>query len=367
MTAAGAVPDTAVSSAFSTVLRGDLTTGAVQLKQLATPTDANVTLSSANSLWARDGIKKAYAQVLADTFDAAAAPLTDAATVNDWVSEHTAGKIPSIVDDGIVKDPLVRALLVNAVYFKAPWSTPFKTERTERGSFKVHAAGPERPCAMMQLTLKRAFFARTAAGTAVALPYGDGQYQALLVLPATHDEASMSSLVSGAAHALSDLRSQLQETRVQLSLPRFTLSYGVSSLKAALIAMGLGPAFSAANGEFGLMSDDKDMHVSDVLHKAVLEVTEEGTTAAAATAVVMMTRAMVIEPRPEVVVFDRPFVMVIEHTATGAPLFIGRVSEPQFTNVPAAGAKHTGDAPAPSHQFGREFVPHTGGGQAPHT
>ena len=361
MAAAGAVADTAVSAAFTAVLRGDLASGgSAQLRALATPSDGNVTLASANSLWARDGIKRSYAELLTERFGAVAAPLTDAAAVNGWVSEHTGGKITHIVDDGIVKDPLVRALLVNAVYFKAPWSTPFEPRLTKRGEFHVTAGGPGKPCAMMSLKPQRLPFARTSAGTAVALSYGNGQYRAVLVLPAAHDDASMAALLAGAPaspSALSELRSQLGDARVKLSLPRFTLSYGVASLKQALVAMGLGPAFDASSGEFGLITDDKDLHISDVLHKAVLEVTEEGTTAAAATAVVMMTRAVMIEPPPQVLVFDRPFLMIIEDAASGAPLFVGRISCPEFTAVPAEG-DGGGSSSAPAPQFGREFVPH---------
>ena len=362
MAAAGAVPDTAVSAAFSAVLRGDLAAGgAAQLRALAVPSDDNVTLASANSLWARDGVKHSYAELLTQRFGAVAAPLTDAAAVNGWVSEHTAGRIDRIVDDGTVSDPMVRALLVNAVYFKAPWSTPFEPRLTKRGMFFTAQGGQGEPCAMMSLKPQRLPFARTATGTAVALSYGNGQYRTVLVMPAEHDPAAMTELLAGAAGTtpspLSELRSRLIDIRVKLSLPRFTLSYGVSSLKQALVAMGLGPAFDASSGEFGLISDDKDLHISDVLHKAVLEVTEEGTTAAAATAVVMMTRAMVVEPPPEVVVFDRPFLMLIEDTATGAPLFVGRVSRPEFTAVPHEGPT-SGDTAAPAPQFGREFVPH---------
>ena len=111
----------------------------------------------------------------------------------------------------------------------------------------------------------------------------------------------------------------------------------MASLKPALQALGLGPAFGASAaadgpaGGFSRMSDDAGTHLSDVLHKAVLEVTEEGTVAAAATAAVMSVRSVQIQPPPEVVVFDRPFLIVIEDAATGAPLFLGTVVRPRFT------------------------------------
>jgi serpin B len=172
----------------------------------------------------------------------------------------------------------------------------------------------------------------------VALPYADGGFRALLVLPSDDTPSGLSALASApGGGALRALREQLSERRVALSLPRFKLEYGVASLQKPLRAMGLGPAFTASRAEngprggFSLMSDDPDVHLSDVLHKALVEVTEEGTVAAAARAAVMMTRSIAINPPTERVVFDRPFVMAIEEAATGAPLFLGTVVHPRFT------------------------------------
>ncbi len=174
-----------------------------------------------------------------------------------------------------------------------------------------------------------------ATRQAVALPYGAGRFRALLVLPSDASPGALSALASqpSGAAALRALRASLAPTRVALSLPRFQLDYGVASLKKALQAMGLSPAFaaSAAAPGFSVMSDDPDVHLSDVLHKAVVEVTEEGTVAAAATAAVMATRSMVVQAPIERVVFDRPFVMVIEEADSGAPLFLGTVVRPRFT------------------------------------
>ena len=110
----------------------------------------------------------------------------------------------------------------------------------------------------------------------------------------------------------------------------------MASLKPALLSLGLGPAFAASPktagkaGGFSRLSPDPDAHLSDVLHKAVVEVTEEGTVAAAATAAVMATRSMAMPAPPKEVTFDRPFVMAIEDAATGAPLFVGTVARPHF-------------------------------------
>lgn len=336
MAAAGATAASKVEAAFLATLHGDLAfnSGANLLRALATPSDASVTLNVANSLWARQ-VKPSYAALLSQRFNATAQPLTDAQAVNGWVSARTQGRITSIVDDGVVQNPLTIALLVNAVFFKAPWSKPFDSARTMRGLFKVHAAGNGIPCAMMSLKVSQLHYAASEAGQAVALPYGDGQFRALLVLPAVHAPESLGALTSS-NEAVQALRAALQPQRLLLSMPRFTLQYGVASLKAALSAMGLEPAFVARAGDFTGISDNPDVHVSDVLHKALLEVTEEGTVAAAATAVVMATRMIAVQPPPVVLTFDRPFLMVIEDAQTGAPLFMGRVVHPVFTAVPEA-------------------------------
>ncbi len=174
------------------------------------------------------------------------------------------------------------------------------------------------------------------AAQAVALPYGAGRYRALLVLPADASPAGLAALASAPGAApLRALRAALRPARVALSLPRFRLEYGVASLAKPLRAMGLAPAFDAGpndgpngTGGFALLSDDPEVHLSDVLHKAVLEVTEEGTVAAAATVAVMATRSM--PAPPERVTFDRPFLLALEEVDSGAPLFLGAVVRPRF-------------------------------------
>ena len=114
---------------------------------------------------------------------------------------------------------------------------------------------------------------------------------------------------------------------VHLILPKFKISYGAKSLKPHLQSMGIRSAFDG-NEAFLQMSNDPQLYISDVLHKAVIEVTEEGTVAAAASAISMRSRSM---PRPPIeMTFDRPFAMVIVHTDSLTPLFVARVDDPEF-------------------------------------
>lgn len=119
----------------------------------------------------------------------------------------------------------------------------------------------------------------------------------------------------------------MEQKRVNLVLPRFRICYGSTSLKPQLKDMGMHEAFDGGGG-FLQMSEDPDLHLDDVFHKAMIEVTEEGTVAAAATAAIMMTRSM--PAPPEEMIFNRPFGMVVLHNPSMTPLFVARVDDPEF-------------------------------------
>ena len=330
MAAAGTEPASPVASAFAATLRFDAARGGGPAALHALSANASE-LRMANSLWARAAILPSFADLVAKEFDASAAPMPrTAAPVNAWVAEATGGKIKHIIGDGVVSDPLTLALLVNAVFFKAAWEKPFDPARTVADTPFRGADGGELRCRMMAAKPQQLLFARTPAGVAVALPYVGGRFRAVLALPAEPGAAPLRALLTEKG-SLGELRAALGMKQVALQLPRFRMEYGVKSLREPLRAMGLGPAFDAAGvPAFPLMTHDADAHLSDVLHKALLEVTEEGTVAAAATVAIMATRGMMIAPPPERVVFDRPFAIAIEDAEHGAPLFVGLVAAPQF-------------------------------------
>ena len=119
----------------------------------------------------------------------------------------------------------------------------------------------------------------------------------------------------------------LWPVEVNLYLPRFRLEWGVESLKSSLRSIGINSAFDGMN-QFSGMSDDPLVHLDDVLHKVVMEVSEEGTTAAAATVSVIMSRSM--PPPPETMRLDRPFLMMVLHVPTTTPLVLGKIGDPVF-------------------------------------
>ena len=181
----------------------------------------------------------------------------------------------------------------------------------------------------------------------VFLEYGsnddkESEFGALFLLPPENTIQSMqntiSNLVSYTTKSKSQnkelstprlqtlLQTELRRSKVTMTLPRFKISYGAKSLKSELKKLGMQSAFDE-NGTFDEMTSDPLVHLDDIYHKTTVEVTEEGTVAAAATGAVMMTRSIEI---PIEINFDRPFIMVISHIKTGLPLFIGKIDDPEL-------------------------------------
>ena len=293
--------------------------------------DESVTLKIASSIWLHKTIKDDYILTAQSAHHAVAAPLgTSYAPINAWVAGATEGKIADLLQGA--PDPLVRAVLVNAVYFKGSWASKFDPAHTRPGTF--HAAGASIPAQFMHRSAKQLPASpslQTLGGAAaVRLDYGheDGPFAALLVLPADAEDASMAAAVAGlqggVKHVLDALTPQ---PTVNLAVPRFKAEWGAHSLVPALKALGVAHPFNGSGGFLG-MSDDPELHISDVVHKALIEVNEEGTVAAAATAVIMKTRSL--GPPPLRLTFDRPFLMLVVHTPTGLPMFMGRFNSPDL-------------------------------------
>jgi serpin B len=293
----------------------------------------DVDLLNANSVWSKGSIKESFIGKAHKTLDAEAKPLpTDPAPINAWVKEATNGMIPSIIDR---IDPLTVAILVNAIYFKGEWTTKFDRARSVLGSFSL-SDKDRRPCAMMRRDDKRMLYAEKNDLQVVELPYGEGDVVATVLLPRQAGAVSLPALVQhskdiGAA-GLQNLLDRLAPTHVSLQLPRFNLEYGVKDLTPELeSSFGIHKALYG-RGEFAAMSNDSDVHLSAVLHKAKVEVNEEGTKAAAATAGIMNTRPIIM-PQKEVIV-DRPFLFLIRDRPTGLLLFAGAVERPELdTNL----------------------------------
>ena len=219
-------------------------------------------------------------------------------------------------------DSDTRLVLSNAIYFKATWMEPFEESLTENGVF--HGLnGEELDVPMMSLGPDASIPHYKGDGfQAVALPYLGGQVSMLVLIP---DEGSFKEFEGALSSAvLEQVVSEMVYTPVQLLFPKFEFETEIS-LADTLAAMGMPQAFSGA-ADFSGMTGDEDLFISDVFHKAYIGVDEEGTEAAAATAVVMKLTAAPMNPLQLTV--DRPFLFAIRDHQTNSILFMGRVVSP---------------------------------------
>ena len=288
--------------------------------------DEGVDVEIANAMFARRDLDlfPALSVVLDDWFQARVERLDFAgesavARINTWVSEATGGLIPRLVQQLEPDDVLV---LTNAMHFQGEWTRRFDPERTVPVPFHLRSgAVPEVPA--MHADNLPGRYREDDDFQALALPYGDGGFELVVVLPRAGVES---------AEALRRLASDpswlgergFSRARGSVSLPRLSL-LEEASLLPALRALGLGPALDDAQAFAGIAAPAP--RLSRVLHRATLVLDERGTEAAAATAAVMTTRSAVIERAFDVRV-DRPFALALRHRNSGEALFAAWIEDP---------------------------------------
>jgi serpin B len=286
-------------------------------------------LSVVNAVWGQRGFGflPSYLDVLAVNYGAGLRlvdffgdPEGSRATINDWVSDETSGRIEDLLPAGSVST-FTRLVLTNAIYFKAPWLYPFDEDDTKTELFTT-LFGSSILLAMMHQTIT-ASYAKVGDVQAVELPYNGGKLAMLLLVP---DVGTFESFEDDLDHeAYQEIVGELEEHEVMLGLPRFEFDYALS-LVDSLRALGMEDAFDPDAADFSDIDGAHDLYISNVLHKAFVSVDEIGTEAAAATAVVIDFTA--IPGESVVLTIDRPFLLVIRDIPTETILFIGRVVEP---------------------------------------
>ncbi len=289
-------------------------------------------LSIANALWGQKGFDflAGFLGLLQDSYGARLTELDFAGnaegarrTINDWVEEQTSGKIKDIIAPGVL-GPLTRLVLTNAIYFKGDWTEPFKEERTRDEPFWT-SAEDSADAPMMHQT-KDFQYGESGECQALLLPYAKGRLAMLVLLPKERD--GLAKLEGGLkVEGVRQWLARLRKREVELSLPRFKLT-SQFALGDPLREMGMGDAFALPPADFSGMDGRKDLFISAVIHKAFVDVNEEGTEAAAATAVTMVLGAAVAPEPPVVFRADHPFLFFIVERRSGSILFMGRLSDP---------------------------------------
>jgi serpin B len=304
----------------------DLNEASAALINSLRSSDPKVELAVANSIWARRELKfkedflernrKFFAAEVASLDFGASSALT---TINNWVSRNTKSKIPSIIDQ-IKPDDVV--FLINAVYFKGQWENKFEKELTRNEPF-YPLSGAQKEVPMMSQSGKYQYY-RGEEFQAVRLFYGDKGASLDLFLP--NEGSSIDDLLKKLSlEQCEQWTRSFHKTPGDIMIPRFKIDYE-SSLNDPLKAMGMGVAFVGGKADFSGMREQKDLNISEVRHKAFVEVNEEGTEAAAATSVGIELSSA---PQPFSFKADHPFLMMIRDQRTGVILFMGVVVDPK--------------------------------------
>jgi len=331
----GAEGETGRSMADALQLEGmsleEVNRATADLKSALDTADPKVQLKIANSLWARNGLplKPAFIQRSRDYYSAEVASLDFAspqalATINSWVSRNTQGKIESVIDR-IEPDTIL--FLINAIYFKGQWQISFEKEKTRDDVFRLGGGGQKKLPMMSQSG--RFLYHKGKDFQAIALPYGGGRISMYVFLPderTTLDQFERNLTAENWENWMNSVRL----TQGDLTLPRFKIEYEADLVKT-LQALGMGEAFNPLRANFSGIAETNPankFYISKVTHKALAEVNEEGTVAAAVTAAAMTMASAQPPQEPFVMKVDRPFFFAIRDNSTGVVLFMGSVSDP---------------------------------------
>ncbi|NBC33177.1 MAG: hypothetical protein GVY13_10930 [Alphaproteobacteria bacterium] len=290
----------------------------------------DVALAIANAVWGSDHLpwRQSFLERLRGRFaaDIRLVDFGDPGTVgqiNAWVAEQTGGMIPSLVDRLPAETGMV---LTNAVYFRGIWSTPFDPEETQAEAF-ILAGGETRNVPMMRRYDRHYRYAESDSFQAVALPYGAGGVEMLVLVPRTGPDGAALADPATLATMAGEVRPSPRPGTV--ALPRLDLVFD-TRLRDVLSGLGLGVAFAPQQADFTSMADVEPgvLYLDNVVHKTALTLDEEGTEAAAVTGVIVGVTSAMEPSAPFTLVADHPFVFAIRHIETGAVLFLGHVADP---------------------------------------
>ena len=290
-----------------------------------------VKLSIANSLWAQEGyhfldtffnLNKKYYGAGLNFVDFEKETEAARKTINIWVKDKTQQKIKELIKPGMV-DSLTTLVLCNAIYFKGNWLVQFDKKRTKKDNFYI---SPDKTIKVAMMNQESRYkYKDFGSFSAIELPYEGNDLSMIVFLPKEIDGLAEfeKNLTNSNVKAWIDRLTASYKSETFVSLPEFktTCEFELSKI---LSDMGMPSAFSLPPADFSGMTGRKDLFISKVIHKAFVDVNEEGTEAAAATAVVMRN----VISSPLMFRANHPFVFLIRENQTGSILFIGRIIDP---------------------------------------
>lgn len=285
------------------------------------------TISTANAFWAQQNYEflQEYIDILESYYIAEANELDfadnvkAAQTINTWIEDNTNGKIKNMIDPSVLSE-YTRLVLTNAIYFKGLWANQFDPDNTNKADFKIN---PDTSVEvdMMHLSDVKFNYTETEDLQILKLPYKGNDLSMIIILPKENNISVIESKLNYVN--LANWVNDLDEIKISVNIPRFKIETKYT-LNDVLYEMGIKDAFSPGIADFSGMDGTRDLYISQILHKAFVEVNEEGTEAAAATGVVVGITSY----NPLEFTADHPFVFLIRHEETGAILFMGKIINP---------------------------------------
>jgi len=294
---------------------------------------SNYTLKTANALWAEKDyaflqdyfttVEKYYGGKVTN-LDFKNDAENSRVTINKWVEDQTNDKIQNLIPEGVI-GPDTRLVLTNAIYFKGDWVKQFDKQNTYEQDFRTTASNSVK-VQMMHVSGEKFQYAEKENTQILEMPYSGDELSMLILLPKLGGMQALENSLT--PQKLESWKSGLKEQRIAgLWLPKFKLETEYS-MADDLAKMGMPTAFSA-NADFFGMTGNTDLYIGAVIHKAYVDVNEEGTEAAAATGVAMFATESARASEPEIYFeADHPFIFIIQETKTGNILFLGRVTDP---------------------------------------
>jgi len=309
----------------------------------------DTTLTMANALFANKALgklKDSFKIEVKDQLDAKVKkvdfkkPVETAEAINSWVAAKTNNFIPKLVNDKSL-DIDTSLMVLNAVYFKAMWAKAFERNQSRQDRFEVPHLGGHIITNIMEVTetIKTAVVANLQA-TSVVLDYSDRNYSMILLLP-DDDLASLEERLASSQTRLKDLVAGARHRYTRLTMPSFNIDFQ-TSLVQPFMALGVTEAFDTRRANFSGITDKRGLAVSNIFHKVVLEVNEEGSEAAAVTGIVLDIRVARV---PHIININRPFIFYVYDNFHDLPLFMGKVVDPSNG---AAEVLHENSTPKPT-------------------
>jgi serpin B len=289
-------------------------------------------LNIVNDLWGQKDYTflQEYLDLLAKNYGAGmrlvdfkGSPEASRKQINDYIAEKTEQRIKDLIPSSAI-DPYTRLVLTNAIYFNAAWLHPFTKELTRDEDFTLLDGSKVQAPMMLLPGSEQLRYLKGQGFQAAALPYENDDLAMLLLVPDDGNFEAFEAALDG--DELAGILADMQSTPVVVQMPRFTFE-SEFMLADPLMAMGMQDAFNPDDADFSGMNGDRELYISEVIHKAFVGVDEAGTEAAAATAVIMRVESAPPSD-PVVMTVDRPFIFMIYDAPTSTILFLGKVTNP---------------------------------------